>query len=477
MSLRAAVYARISQDEHGLEKGVQRQLEDARQAAAARGWTVVGEWTDNDVSAFSGAARPGYQALMAAAEAGEFDRIMVYQSSRLWRSRVERAEAMEVLMKARVSVAAVRGPELDLASASGRMVAGILGEFDTAESAIKSERVARASLQRAQEGRANGPVAYGWRRERIHDDAGRAVSFRDVEDPDTAKVVREIVDRIVAGDGVRAIADDLQRRGAPTPSGKPGVVWRHSTVRKLALRPANVGMRVHQGQVIGEAAWSAIVDRDTHDRVVAILSDPRRRRSRDGARRHLLSYGIGQCGVCGGVLRVRRAKSRNCATRVDVMYYCDANGCVGRRQDRVDDLVAAVVVERLSRPDAAAAFTPTDDKARGARDRADKMRRLLDQAADDYAEGIIDRQQLARITERLRPALDAAQAEADKAWRGHGLDHLEPLMEGRPAAAWARLDVTRRRAVLQALGVTVKIMPTKRGPGFEPADVHIAWAA
>ena len=125
--MKAGLYARISQDEHGTEKGVQRQLEDARALAEARGWEVVGEWADNDVSAYSGARRPGYQALMESAAAGEFDRIVVYMTSRLWRSRRERAEAMDLLADRRISVAAVSGPELELASASGRMVAGILG--------------------------------------------------------------------------------------------------------------------------------------------------------------------------------------------------------------------------------------------------------------------------------------------------------------------------------------------------------------
>lgn len=147
--MKAGLYARISQDEHGTEKGVQRQLEDARALAEARGWQVVGEWSDNDVSAYSGATRAGYSALIEAAAAGELHRIVVYMTSRLWRSRRERAEAMDLLADRRISIAAVSGPELELASAAGRMVAGILGEFDTAESAIRGERVARAALQRA----------------------------------------------------------------------------------------------------------------------------------------------------------------------------------------------------------------------------------------------------------------------------------------------------------------------------------------
>ena len=41
MTTTAAIYARISRDEAGLENGVTRQLEDARALAAQRGWGPI----------------------------------------------------------------------------------------------------------------------------------------------------------------------------------------------------------------------------------------------------------------------------------------------------------------------------------------------------------------------------------------------------------------------------------------------------
>ena len=41
-----------------------------------------------------------------------------------------------------------------------------------------------------------------------------------------------------------------------------------------------------------------------------------------------------------------------------------------------------------------------------------ELRSRLDNAADDYADGTLDREQFHRITERLRPRLEAAQARA-----------------------------------------------------------------
>jgi hypothetical protein len=39
------------------------------------------------------------------------------------------------------------------------------------------------------------------------------------------------------------------------------------------------GLREHNGEVVGDAAWPAIIDRATHDRLVGLLDDPSRRAS------------------------------------------------------------------------------------------------------------------------------------------------------------------------------------------------------
>ena len=67
---RAAIYSRISRDFTGERAGVARQEEDCRAKASALGWEVVRVFVDNDVSAYSGKRRPGYQTMLQAIEAG-----------------------------------------------------------------------------------------------------------------------------------------------------------------------------------------------------------------------------------------------------------------------------------------------------------------------------------------------------------------------------------------------------------------------
>src|SRR5579871_4274744 len=104
MADRVALYQRISEDELGLEKGIARQVEDGRALAVSRGWTVVAELSDNDISALKGAYRPDYEKLLNMARRGEIDRIVVFHTSRLWRNRKERAEGIEIFARAGVSI-------------------------------------------------------------------------------------------------------------------------------------------------------------------------------------------------------------------------------------------------------------------------------------------------------------------------------------------------------------------------------------
>ena len=157
--LRAGAYTRISADKAGDEHGVANQLADEKRLAAARGYVITRIESDNDISASNGKHRPGYEALMAAAARREIDVILVFQTSRLWRNRRERAEGIEILREAGVSVIATRGPSLDMSTAYGRGMAGLLGEFDTMETEVKGERQRLAAAEAAEAGKRGPPAA------------------------------------------------------------------------------------------------------------------------------------------------------------------------------------------------------------------------------------------------------------------------------------------------------------------------------
>jgi site-specific DNA recombinase len=456
--LRVATYCRISDDREGKALGVQRQHEDCEALVESRGWTLAARYVDNDLSAYSGKARPGYAQLLDAVRGGLIDGIVAWHPDRLHRSPRELEDFLTVVEQHGVQVETVRAGEWDVTTASGRMYARNLGNFARYESEQKSERVRRALEQRATMGRAHGRIAYGW--DRVVQPDG---SKTDVINEQQAALVREVAARIVAGDSLRSIVVDLNMRGVESPTGKP---WAKNLVRHLVTRERNVALRVHRGEVVGAGEWPPILERGLWEQVRAVLADPARKTSTSSAAVHLLS-GIARCGICEGPMRA----SQN---RTVPSYRCADRSCVSRNRADLDELVVGVVCARLARPDAVDLLTPpADDRTRQAAVEAGELRARLDIAADDYADGKLDREQFHRITERLRPRLDAAQARSrvvDASPLLHGLVGAEDVRK-----VWHALPLSRQRAVVDLL-LACRVLRTKSGARvFDPEAIEITW--
>jgi site-specific DNA recombinase len=455
--LRVATYCRISDDRVGQGLGVQRQAEDCGGLLEAKGWTSAGTFVDNDCSAYSGKIRPQYGALLDAVRAGTVDGIVAWHPDRLHRSPKELEEFIDLVERHRVTVSTVRAGEWDLSTPAGRGTARILGAVARMESEHKSDRVTRALEQRAALGASHGRIAYGYRRHHLPD--GSKVEVLDEEQAD---VVRGIAARILAGHSLRQITADLNAAGTPSPSGKP---WAKVMVRHLVTRERNIGLRVHRREVIGTGDWPPLMERTVWEQVRAVLADPARKTSTSSTAVHLLS-GLARCGVCDAPMRA----SMN---RQTPAYRCSAKSCVARNRADVDTYVVAVVLERLRRPDLLPLLTPQDDRTRKAAAEAAELRAKLDNAADDYADGVIDREQMHRLSERLRPRLEAAQAAARQVNDAPLLDGLVGVPD--PGRVWDGLPLARRRAVIDLL-LTIRVLRARQGArSFDPGSLEVSW--
>ncbi|MGA5551378.1 hypothetical protein [Streptomyces pseudogriseolus] len=129
----------VSEDPRDRRWGVNRQMSDLRTFSEENRREVGGEYIENDVPAHSGEERPEHDRLMAdaieaAREPGGRVTVAGYHPSRVWRCRVERAQAVEDLRHAGCWVAFESGGLFDMAKASDRSQLADLGESDTAES-------------------------------------------------------------------------------------------------------------------------------------------------------------------------------------------------------------------------------------------------------------------------------------------------------------------------------------------------------
>src|SRR4030081_3761184 len=127
--LRAAIYTRISHDRTGEGAGVERQLHACKMLAEFRGLNVVAVFSDNDISAYSGKKRPGFEKLLAAIARGEIDVVICWHPDRLYRRMKDLHRIIDERASPRggVSIASVTGGDVDLSTPAGRMVAQILG--------------------------------------------------------------------------------------------------------------------------------------------------------------------------------------------------------------------------------------------------------------------------------------------------------------------------------------------------------------
>src|SRR4051812_13990279 len=110
---------------------------------------------------------------MRAVQAGELDVVVAWDPDRLHRSPAELEAFIAAVERAGVEVVTVQAGRWDLSTASGKLVARMLGSIARHESDHKSERVRRALQQNAGAGRSHGRVPYGWAREPGADGAGR----------------------------------------------------------------------------------------------------------------------------------------------------------------------------------------------------------------------------------------------------------------------------------------------------------------
>jgi site-specific DNA recombinase len=201
--------------------------------------------------------------------------IIVFQTSRLWRNRKERAEGIEILRAAEISVVAAKGPSLDCSTAYGRMMAGLLGEFDTAETDVMSERQILAARSAAARGtRWTGcPRPSGWAADHKTLDPAEAVAI------DWACMV------ILQGSTLSAVCREWTRRGLYPPQPRrtkrdpfgplPRPAWSRVSVKTILCNPSIAGIPSYRGEEISAtepADWQPVVTEETYRAVCSILT-------------------------------------------------------------------------------------------------------------------------------------------------------------------------------------------------------------
>jgi site-specific DNA recombinase len=444
--LKAIGYARISKDDTLEGRGVGRQTEDIAAVCDRQDWQLVETITDNDLSAsrYSKKPRPGFKRLLDLIEAGSVDRAVVYDVDRLLR-RNDELERLIDLCEARngsFELHNING-EIDLVTSSGRFVARVLVSKAAMESDDLSRRLRRASDQRAAEGKPHGARAFGYEPD--------GMTIRESE----AKLLRQAAADVLDGTSLNMIARRWNGVGVLTP--QRSKQWNGTVVKAVLTNPRHAGLRVHRREVIGPAAWPAVIDRATHDRLVALLTAPRPRKP---PRRQAFT-GLIRSAETG--LPLQRDQVRGY-----VMYR--AHNLPGREAGNVaiaaealENLILEMLFTAVENDDLGRILGEQRRRRTAAPDLAsieDDLRGL----AEDFGQGRISRGEWMAARQPLETRLQAAQAALETGERQRALDIVDVNLR----ETWPSLDVDRQRAILAAVFEAVLIKPSTRRGGPAP---------
>src|SRR2546427_8250206 len=276
---RCAIYTRKS-SEHNLDLAFS-SLDAQREACEAyirsqahEGWRLIpGRYDDG---AFSGASldRPALQQLLADVRAGKIDIVLVYKVDRLTRSLADFAKLIELFDTHGVSFVSVT-QSFNTSSSMGRLTLNVLLSFAQFEREVIGERVRDKIAASKRKGIwVGGPVPLGY----------AAVDKKILVVAAEAEAVRTIFARYLELGSVRALAQDLDRRGIRS---KPRRLSNGRTIgggrfgvgalAHLLKNRFYIGEVVYRGEVHG-GEQALIVDRAVFEAVQAKLAAQARAR-------------------------------------------------------------------------------------------------------------------------------------------------------------------------------------------------------
>lgn len=449
----ASAFLRLSvSTEESVSLSVQRDAVKA--LAVMRGLTLDDEhiYEEDGTSGSVSSSSKGWARWIAdARERGHV--LLAYDWSRITRE----GAATSLLLLAEVDQAGsylLTADGFDSRAEASDILAALNGWNAKRERAATVKRVTAAHERLRHEGRASGGrVPFGWRNVPNPDGPGYVRAL----DPETAPIVREAVDRVLAGEGVATIADDFTRRGLPAPEGTNGKTrrpgWAHDTLGALLRRPILAGYTIHRGRPVLDRdgrplvnPLAALVTEEERDRLMRALRARTVRQTRHDFGASLL-HGLAVCGTCGERLHRRAPVSRtpdgwDARTMGPAplwRYACQHGGCsapAGASMADLEDLVVSTVLRDYGHErvmvEVAVGMTPEEQRERLAAVTAD-----LTDAQADLAAAAADparAPELAEIAARLA-ALREEEARVREARTGEtevvdaGFDVAEMLSD------------------------------------------------
>lgn len=306
---RAAIYARISKAEEGVDK-IDNQVSEMKKLAAANNYEVVAVHIDDDVSAYKGEKyRSGYVGLIDGLQRKAYDVVLATELQRLTRGSPIELEALHVKCVAAEAVihtrsAGIQDPATPTAKAMMQMM-DVIGGLEIATKIERQKARTRSDLNSGIP--TKGIRAFGWEIDRITVRESEAVHIRNAYEAILKRgeslwaVAQHWNELKLRTDGMsrerRSKADGVVRL--------PSSVWTSTTVRQILVRPRNAGILMHEGAEMPTSLIQPIVSREDFENLQsAIRGTPMPK----GPKAQYLLGGILEC-ICGERMHASKSNS------------------------------------------------------------------------------------------------------------------------------------------------------------------------
>jgi len=416
---RAAGYYRVSTARDGMKAPEIYQGQIKEYASFLKN-EVVEVFEDIDYSGRKGAKeRPGFTKMMAAAERGEFDIVIVPTLSRFGRNMRSNLAAYDRLEDLGIAMA-IFDLRMDTTTSAGKLIRNMMTSMAEFESDQIADRWKATHKYLKHNGRSKGggSTPFGYR----YDPKLKNI----VPEPAEAKVVKDIYKRYLRGQGCPVIRDHLEGSGAALPKGASR--WWDSTVYRIISRASNAGLIEVDGE-LKVAAWKPLIERELWEQAQVLRRAARKssKPPRQDTGQALLS-GLLRCGVCGRNLHFNREAKYH-------RYRCSVckGQVVGVSARRAESYVTEAFLAEVKKPYA--------EKATKARRKTFEPKKKTDDLEARLAE--IEEQITALVNNQGLVTGEVARRAFQKK-----LDALEAQyqdVEGQQAASSAEKITTKRR--------------------------------
>jgi site-specific DNA recombinase len=402
---------------------------------------------------------------------GEFDVLVFLRADRLVRRLFDLSDLIRWSQQHSVTLVSATEPQFDLSTPIGNVLTMLVASIAEMELQAIRERNASAAQYNIRAGKYRGGVPpWGYLPDKSTGE------WRLVQDPEQVKVIREVVERVLSGEPLRAVAHDLTARRILTPRDRfaqhrgrrvEGYGWHSQGLKRSLTSETLLGYAVSEDKPVRADDGSPVVraepilTREVFDRLGVELAD-RENRKEPTKRSTGLLLQVVYCGVCGRpAYRLKGGPGRSPRYRCASAQYKESCGNKSIPMDYADEGVESILLgmlggsERLER-----VWDSGSDHSAELAEIDATLTDLVDLlGSGDFRAGTPQRIKLSQRISQLaaRQAELSREAVKPAGWT------WEPTGE-KFGDWWARQDITGRNVWLRSMNVRLE---------FNGKNVHL----